>query len=139
VAEELQVDQSARPVRSWLQVSLGSLLAFVLGMGVGLAVKHQFAAPEQHRLPDPSNIRLGQKVTVEVTGNVPEFAFNRTSLVLADGTISLPGLRQVPAAGLSLDQLTDDLTKRYLDFYRFHTTHPRVQVFVSFEDSSVRD
>jgi hypothetical protein len=57
-----------------------------MGVGVGLAVRYQFPAPEQSTLPDPSNVRLGQKLTVEVKGNVPDFSFKRTALVLADGT-----------------------------------------------------
>ncbi len=139
MAEDTHEDKPARRSRSWLQVSLSTLLAFVLGIGVGLAVRYQFAVPEPSRLPDPSNIRPGQRVTVEVKGNVQDFSFKRTALVLADGTISLPGLRQVPAAGLSLDQLTDDLTERYLAFYRQYTQYPNVHVFVSFEDASVTD
>ena len=140
MTEVSQATEPVRPNRSWLQVSLSNLLALVLGIGIGLGIKYQFPQPEQTRLPDPSNIRPGQKISIEITGNVPEFSFKRRALVLADGTITLPGVRQVPAAGLSLDQLTDDLTQRYRDLYRMRTVHPRLdQVFVSFEDSSVTD
>jgi hypothetical protein len=123
---------------SWLQISLRTLLAFVLGFGAGLAVRYQFGA-EPSRLPNPSGIRLGDKLTVEVGPglNVPES--KRTALVLVDGTISLPKLGQVSVAGLSLEELTADLKQRYEAHYsKLHKSFS-VPVFVSFADSSVRD
>ncbi len=120
-----------RPSRSWLQISLSTLLALILGFGAGLAVRYKFGE-EPSRLPNPSGIRLGDKLSVEFGG--PGVASSaRTVLVVADGTISLPKLGQVPAAGLSSEALTADLKARYDAYYK-----PReVSVFVSFSDSSV--
>ncbi len=126
----------ARPSRSWLQISLSTLLALILGFGAGLAVRHRFGE-EPNRLPNPSGIRLGDKLTVEM--GAPAFATPppaRTVLVLADGTISLPKLGQVPAAGRSLDQLTADLTARYAAYYKDYSLFD-LWVFVSFSDTSV--
>ncbi len=39
--------------RPWLQISLSTLLAFVLGIGVGLAVKHQFGECPKKRIGCP--------------------------------------------------------------------------------------
>jgi hypothetical protein len=89
----------ATPNRSWLQISLRTLLALVLGFGAGLAVRYQFD-PQPERLPDPSGIRRGDKLAIEL-GSFGSSA--RTVLVLADGTVTLPYLGQVPAAGLSSD------------------------------------
>src|SRR5262249_17718247 len=124
--------------RPWPQISLGTLLAFVLGIGVGLAVKYQFG-PDPHRVPSASEIRRGDKLTIEVGPglNIPES--KRTALVVADGTISLPNVGQVPAAGLSLDDLTADLKQRYAAYYRTRVgaIPADMPVFVSFTDSSV--
>ncbi len=94
--------------------------------------------PEKtNRLPDPASIRRGDKLTVEVGSgnNVPEA--KRTALVLSDGTISLPDLGQVPAAGLSLEELTADLKQRYEAYYRKFFRNAQAKVFVSFSESSV--
>jgi protein involved in polysaccharide export with SLBB domain len=124
--------------RSWPQISLSTLLAFVLGIGVGLVVKYQFGETA-HRLPSPAAIRLGDKLTIEVGPGeyIPES--KRTALVLADGTITLPKLGQVPAVGLSLDDLTVDLKERYGIYYgqAYRTKPLQVPVLVSFADSSV--
>ena len=56
-------DQEIEHPRSklrWLQISLRSLLAIIFGFGLGLAVNYQFRA-DKSRLPDPSNIRRGDK------------------------------------------------------------------------------
>jgi protein involved in polysaccharide export with SLBB domain len=62
-------------------------------------------------------------------------------MVLADGTITLPILGQVPAANLSLAELGEDLKERYGAHYakKLNLGKYESDVFVSFADTSTKD
>ena len=123
--------------RAWFQVSLRTLLAMMLAFGLGLAVKHRFGK-ETTEKPDPWNIRRGDRLTVEFSGRGFTSLVKRTTEVLVDGCIRLPDLGQVPAAGLSLDELTQHLNEQLTASYSArHGTKIEVDVFVSFENTSV--
>jgi protein involved in polysaccharide export with SLBB domain len=132
--------KASQPARRWLQVSLRTLLAMVFGFGLGLAVNYSFR-PGVGDLPDPSRIRLGDRVTIEIDTSIMKPS-RRTVRVLADGTISLPNLGQVPASGLSLDELTQDLKQRLTAYclkIGYTKEQINVNVFVSFDATSVED
>ncbi len=141
------MDEQPGPVvanRAWLQVSLRTLLAVILGFGLGLAVNLQFHPAQRDQLPNPTNIRLGDRLSIEfqiVEANYVRASVSRRTTVLADGTITLPDLGQVPAAGLSLAGLTEDLKQLYAAHYQDKLTSPRAQAsaFVSFADTSTNE
>ena len=61
---DAMAEANSPPRRSrWFQISLRTLLAIVLGFGLGLAVNQRFAK-ETSDQPDPSNIRRGDRLTV---------------------------------------------------------------------------
>jgi hypothetical protein len=129
-----------RRPRHWFQVSLRTLLAIVPGFGLGLAVNMQFRQ-ETRDEPDPGSIRRGDRLTLEYSSD--SFVTNfprRTVEVLSDGCVRLPELRQVPAAGMSLDELTGSLNERYCSHYSsVFKTKIEVNVFISFENTSVEE
>jgi protein involved in polysaccharide export with SLBB domain len=123
--------------RQWLQVSLRTLLAMVLAFCVGLAVNYRFHKEASDR-PDPRNIRMGDRLTVVWNPEAFPVPARWTLEVLSDGCIRLPELGQVPAAGLSLDALTQQLSERYSTYYSTeYKSKIDVKVFVSFENTSV--
>jgi len=117
----------------WLQISLRTLLAVVLGFGLGLAVNYQFRT-EESKLPHPGRVRPGDVLRVQWKPNIGEWSSFHTVTVLADGTIRLRELGGVPAAGMSLDELTEDLKTRYLAYAKNRYAYPvkSVEVFVDF-------
>jgi hypothetical protein len=131
-------DSAVAVHRPWrLQIGLGALFALMLGVGIGLAVNQVYRA-DTKRLPNPSSIRLGDTLTVEISPYriaAPEIASRRV-IVLADGTITLPHIGQVPAAGLSLDALRNELRLRYLKLWKNYGVR-EVNVFVAFAETSI--
>ena len=125
--------------KSWLQISLRTLLVLILGFGIGLAVNYRFGAPATRGL-DPNNIRQGDRLALKF--NPAQFSDSRRYIVevLADGSIRLPELGQVPAAGLSLDALTRDLSEKYSAYYSAIFNTPKViDLFISFENTSIEE
>src|SRR5262245_6665849 len=124
-------------MREWFQVSLRTLLALMLAFGLGLAVNWRFRN-ETHEKPDPANVRRGDRLSV--VWNFPGNTIPSKWIleVLSDGCIRLPELGQVPAAGMSLDELTQQLDERYSRHYSTeYKSKIEVKVFVSFENTSV--
>lgn len=122
----------------WFQFSLRALLMLMLVAGVffagySLAVRRTERPASTAR--DPSNIQRGDRLTMMLS--YAGFAEPRhwTVEVLADGCIRLPELGQVPAAGLSLDELTKDLNERYSAHH--YSGQIQVNVFVFFENTFV--
>src|SRR5438477_1610698 len=104
--------KKSRDTFRWFQISLRTLLAMILGFGLGLAVGRQFRSDESG-LPNPSNVRRGDSVRIQWRAKLGNWTPQQTAKVLADGTIRLRELGSVPAAGMSLDDLTEQLKTRY--------------------------
>jgi polysaccharide export outer membrane protein len=66
-------------------------------------------------IPTPYQINVGDEVTIE---SATDRELRRTLIVLPDGTITLPLLGQVRAAGMSVVQLREELDKIYKKFYK---------------------
>src|SRR5262245_2319877 len=126
----------------WFQLSLKSLFLLTLlvatffagyVVAIGRAARTATAS-----LPDPNNIRHGERLSLACNSvNVSE-PTRWTVRVWACGGIRLPELGQVPAAGLSLDDLTKDLNERYSAHYSsLYSAKLKVEVFVSFENTAV--
>jgi protein involved in polysaccharide export with SLBB domain len=123
----------------WFQLSLKSLFVLVLVVAAFLG-GYSLAKREEGAIAgaDPSNIRRGDRLSLVF--NAAQFTrpTQWTVQVLSDGCIRLPETGQVPAAGLSLDELTADLNARYSKHYTAqHSVRIDVDVFVSFENTSV--
>jgi polysaccharide export outer membrane protein len=63
----------------------------------------------------PYEINVGDEVTVE---SATDRDLKRTLVVLPDGTITLPLVGQIPAAGMSVDQLRKHLDEVYKEYYK---------------------
>jgi polysaccharide export outer membrane protein len=63
----------------------------------------------------PYELNVGDKIRVE---SLQDANLDRELVIQPDGTITLRLLGQVPAAGLSVTQLRDNLERLYLEFYR---------------------
>jgi polysaccharide export outer membrane protein len=66
-------------------------------------------------IPAPYQLNVGDEVTIE---SATDRELRRTLIVLPDGTVTLPLLGQVPAAGLTVPRLRDELDKVYKKFYK---------------------
>ncbi|MGD9719622.1 MAG: polysaccharide biosynthesis/export family protein [Pirellulales bacterium] len=62
----------------------------------------------------PYKLNVGDEMTVESTNDT---ALQRSLVVLPDGTITLPLIGQVRAAGLTVAQLREDLEKKFEKYY----------------------
>jgi polysaccharide export outer membrane protein len=66
-------------------------------------------------IPMPYRINVGDELTIE---SATDTDLRRTLVVLPDGTITLPLMGEVQAAGLSVDQLRKHLDDRYLKYMK---------------------
>lgn len=69
---------------------------------------------DRKRLPDGYKLNVGDQIAVEM---VADSSLNRTLTVLPDGSISLPQIGTVQAAGGTAGQLRKVLEQKYRDFY----------------------
>ncbi len=69
---------------------------------------------DRSRLPEGYKLNVGDQVAVEM---VSDRTMNRTVIVLPDGTISLPHIGTVPAAGSTAGQLRNLVEEKYRDYY----------------------
>ena len=116
----------ARAIRD-LHASQGKLLQFrgILEQG---SSPDQSTAPRQ--IPDPArDLQPGDRLTIEI---FVDESMSREVTILADGSITLPLLGQVQAAGRSLVKLRDELEEQYSKYYR------EPSLLVSFSGTSER-
>ena len=83
-------------------------------------------------IPTPYKLNIGDEVTVEST-NDPEL--RRSLVVLPDGTITLPLVGQVRAAGLTVAQLRQELEKHFEKYYNL----PGITVTPTRVDTKLED
>jgi polysaccharide export outer membrane protein len=76
---------------------------------------------DRDRLSDGYKLNVGDQVTIEMAA---DSALNRTLTILPDGTIALPQIGTVPAAGGTAGQLRNLLEERYRKYYE----HPAVAI-----------
>ncbi len=69
----------------------------------------------RNEIPTPYEINVGDEVTIE---SATDAQLKRTLVVLPDGTITLPLVGPVHAAGLSVEQLRKQLDTIYEKFYK---------------------
>jgi len=69
----------------------------------------------RNRTDKPYKLNIGDEIRVE---SFTDEKLNRTLIVQPDGTITLPGLGQVPAWGLTVAQVLKDVEKRYEKWYK---------------------
>jgi polysaccharide biosynthesis/export protein len=66
----------------------------------------------------PYELNVGDTIRVESLQNANSDRLDRELVIQPDGTITLQLLGQVPAAGLTVTQLRDNLEQLYLKYYR---------------------
>jgi polysaccharide export outer membrane protein len=69
----------------------------------------------RNEISSPYQLNVGDEVTIE---SATDGQLRRTLVVLPDGTITLPLIGPVHAAGLSVEQLRQHLDKNYEKFYK---------------------
>jgi len=86
----------------------------------------------RNEIASPYKLNVGDEILVE-SPNDPDL--KRTLVVLPDGTLTLPLLGSVHAAQLSIQELREDLTKRFEEYYTEPTiTITAVKVNTQLED-----
>jgi len=70
---------------------------------------------DRNRLPEGYKLNVGDQIAVEM---VTDSTLTRTLTVLPDGSISLPQIGSVPAAGSTAGQLRNLVEEKYREFYQ---------------------
>jgi len=69
----------------------------------------------RNQIPAPYQLNVGDEITIEST---TDRELKRTLIILPDGTVTLPLVGQARAAGLTVQQLREELDRVYKQYYK---------------------